>query len=662
MRRFLKWTGIVLGALMVLMILFVLLFDWNLLRGPIARKVTEKTGRELLIQGDLKVKLGWPLVRIRAGNVRFANPAWAKEKQMIDAQEIEIGLALPHIFQKEFIVPDVRLSQAEVNLEQSGSKKNWLLDKQNLNDNARVKIIRLILDHARLNYDDAPQHTSIQSELSTRTVPGDANVDFTAQGLYKGLALKAKGTGGPVLGLRDENTPYPLNIDGTVGLTTIRARGTITSLMKFSAMDMQLDLRGASLAQLYPLFGIALPETPPYHTAGRIAHNAKMWRYEKFSGRIGKSDINGTLQVDTGGKRPYLHGDLVSQLLDFADLGPLIGTQARSKSRAKSAAPVAAPTAQGDATSAAPTTASTVNAASATPPTRVLPDAPFHTNRWQSVDADVSLKAKSIHRAQALPVDNLVTRIKMQDSVLTLDPLNFGVAGGSLAGTVLLDGSQDPIRAHLKMQARKLLISKLFPTFDLNKASIGQVNGTFDLTGRGNSVAHMLGSSDGKAALIVADGEVSKLMMEMVGLHIWEILHLKIAGDKSVKINCGIADFNVQHGVMTPNVLLLDTEVTRIDMSGDINLGQETLDLTLVPKTKQTSLIALRTPIYIRGTLSRPKVSLDKTRLALRTLGAAALGAVNPLLALVPLVETGPGMDSQCGKLIREAQGAAHNK
>jgi len=39
-----------------------------------------------------------------------------------------------------------------------------------------------------------------------------------------------------------------------------------------------------------------------------------------------------------------------------------------------------------------------------------------------------------------------------------------------------------------------------------------------------------------------------------------------------------------------------------------------------------------------------------------RWVGAIALGIVNALLAFLPLVETGPGMDSDCGRHVRETQ------
>ena len=80
------------------------------------------------------------------------------------------------------------------------------------------------------------------------------------------------------------------------------------------------------------------------------------------------------------------------------------------------------------------------------------------------------------------------------------------------------------------------------------------------------------------------------------------------------------------------------------------------ISTTLTPKSRKLSLVSLRTPIHVQGSFVDPQVSLDKTTLAARGLGALALGLVNPLLALLPLIETGPGLDSECRQLIHEAQ------
>jgi AsmA protein len=430
-----------------------------------------------------------------------------------------------------------------------------------------------------------------------------------------------------------------LKVDLAVGSTGAKADGTITSLLKFTAMDMRLALRGESLAQLFPLLGIAFPETGAYATDGHIVHSGKTWHYEKFSGKIGDSDIAGTFQVDTGGKRPAVKADLLSNVLDFADLGPLIGAKPGSVQAAKLAAPPPS-------RSAAPTPAQA----------RVLPDMPFKTDRWDSVDAEVALSAKTIRHATELPLENLATHLSLRDSVLTLDPFDLGVAGGHLNAVISLDGRKDPIQAHAQVRARKILVAKLFPTVELSKTSLGQVNGEFDLAGTGNSVGRMLASSNGKVGLVVVGGEISKMMMEKISLHLWEMLQLKVTGDRLVKLRCVVADFDVKKGTMHADALIFDTEVTTIVATGSIDLGQEKLDLTLNQNTKNTSPLALRSPIYVRGIFAKPDVEVDKARVAARALGALALGIVYPALALIPLIDAGPGKDSDCAQLVREAR------
>jgi len=632
-------------APVLLFALFIAIFGWNWLRAPIERMTLDKTGRELIISGNLDLKLGWPQPHLHAGALSFANPPWAVQQHMLSADAVDIAIDLPQLLLRHIVLPEVRLERPIVFLEQgSGGRKNWLLDLNQQDEDARIQIDRLTLDHGQLGYDDARQQTSIRAELSsTSTEPQGSGLAFSAQGQYKGLPLKAHGTGGPVLGLRDEDTPYPLQADVTVGHTGVKVDGTITSLLKFSALDLQLALHGDNLAQLFPLLGIAFPQTRAYTTQGHLQHSGTIWHYQKFSGRIGDSDVAGTLQIDTSGKRAALKAELASKVLDLADLGPLIGARPGHVQAAKEAAALLSQ-------SAKPLPARA----------RLLPDLPFKTEHWDSVDAEVSLSAKTLRRAKELPLENLGLHLSLQDSVLTLNPLDFGVAGGQLKAVISLDGRHDPIQAKARVQASKILLAKLFPTITLNKTSIGQINGKFELAGTGNSIARMLASANGKVALVVNGGQVSKLMMEEVGLHLWEILALNLGGDKQIKLRCAVVDFEVRQGVMHTDALIFDTEVTTVIGTGSIDLGQEKLDLTLNQKTKNTSPLALRSPIYIRGNFANPKIEVDKVRVATRALGAIALSIVNPLLTLLPLIDAGPGQDSDCAALIQETRAVAH--
>lgn len=636
--RPLKWlaTGALsLLGLLLLTLLWLAVFGWNWARGPLQDLALRKTGRELHIAGNLGLDLAWPAPRVRAQTVSFANPAWAMAPQMLTADAVEASLDLPALLRGRLAFPELRLVRPRVALEQaSGGRKTWLLDTTQTDEDARILIGRVLLDQGQVSYTDADRKTAVRAELSTvDTAPGTAgplerSVAFKAEGRLLGLPLAAQGSGGAVLAWRDDARPYPLKIDATLGRTTVQAEGSVTSLLEFSAINLQLSLRGDSLASLYPLIGIALPPTPAYRSSGRLVHNGTLWRYETFTGQIGNSDVAGTLQVDTQGARPMLRGALTAQRLDLADLGPAVGAR--------------------------------VPAAAGVAPARahVLPDLPLDTARWASLDADVALYAHALLPGGALPLDRLQVRMLLQDRVLTLEPLEFGVAGGHVKARIVLDSRTHPLLGHAKVQLRGALLARLLPTVDLGKTSLGQLDGDFELAGRGASVGRLFATADGRLSLVAQNGEISRLLMEQTGLHLLEILQLNLTGDHTVKLNCAVADFSVTGGVMQARALVLDTAVNTLVGTGRVDLRQETLDLTIVPRTKVTSLVALRSPVYVKGSFGQPVITVDTGRVAVRGAGALLLGLLNPLLALVPLFEAGPGVDSECARLVRDARTA----
>jgi AsmA protein len=639
--RTLKWAASGLLALAILAVLVVAIIGWNWLRAPLEKQVLEQTGRVLEIKGDLDVALGWPWPRVEANSVTFANPVWAAQPQMLTADLVAFSIRLPQLLARSLVMTDLHLVRPLVFLELGADgRKTWLLDPNQQDDSARVLIDRLTLDRGVIGYDDIKDKTSLRAELST-IAPGagghgDLGVNFSAKGKFKGFPLMAKGTGDSVLALRDEGTPYGLKVDATVGQTRIQADGHVTSLVKFSAIDMQLALSGDNLNQLFTLTGIALPATRDYVTQGHLVRQDNVLRYDAFTGRVGTSDLAGWWQVKTGGKRPLLTAALVSTKLTLEDLGPVIGARTGSVQAAKHAVALTGP------------------AQAITPRSkRVIPDLPFKFENWDTLDAEVDFSARSLRQASYMPLEALSTHLSLKDSVMTLDPLKFDVAGGQINAAITLDGQHDPIQASARIQLKQLALAKLLPADQKGQASISQIGGQANLTGSGNSVGTMLAHADGTLALLVTGGDISQMMMEKAGLHLWEIFRLTLTGDKQVELRCAVGNFNVKAGNMAVDTLLLDTQVTTLLGTGNIDLAQEKLDLTLTQKTKNTSPLALRSPIHISGNFASPVVKVDQGRMAVRALSAFALGAVNPLLTLIPLIDAGPGKDSDCAQWLQ---------
>jgi AsmA protein len=614
--RALKWIGGVVLVLLVALALFIL-FGLNTLKGPITRGVSNATGRELRIEGKLAPAWHWLHPRFRAERVSFANPDWAKDKLMFQADVVEASVELLPLFIGRVVLPEVHLVKPVVNLEiDEQGRKNWVLDsqQQGKSGESRVAIHALTLDNGELNYKDAERDISLNVGLST-----DAQgVAFTAKGIYKGLPATAEGRGGQVLALKDTSDAYPIDASAKIGATALKAKGTLTNVAQLSALDLAIDLQGKTLSELYDVIGVALPETTPYKTSGRLVKGDNMIRYEKFTGKVGDSDLAGTLQFDLGGKRAFMHGDLESKVLDLGDLGVVVGTEEPRKSG-------------------------------------VLPDMPFDSDRWDSIDADVRIHAGSIRRPKALPLDHLNARIQMRDKVLTLEPFEFGIAGGQLAGTLRMDGQQDPIAGTANLRVKDISLPKLFPTLKESQQSIGDINGLIELAGRGDSIADLLGDANGKLGVYLDGGKISRFMMELVALDLWGAAKVKLQGDEPIDIRCAIADFGVQKGIAHTNAFVFDTQVVNVEGSGTINLKTEAMDLTLNPHPKDKSIASLNSPLYIRGTFGAPKFSPDWKRLGAKGASAILMGVLSPILAVLPLMKEGKDKDSPCAQLIAEA-------
>jgi uncharacterized protein involved in outer membrane biogenesis len=170
-------------------------------------------------------------------------------------------------------------------------------------------------------------------------------------------------------------------------------------------------------------------------------------------------------------------------------------------------------------------------------------------------------------------------------------------------------------------------------------------------------VATLLASSNGELKALIDQGSISKLLLEQMGLNIGSVVVRKLVGDKQVKLNCLAADFAVTNGLAQTRRFVVDTDDATINVDGTVNLASEQLDLTLKPDSKGLRVITLRSPLYLRGTFKQPDVSVDKGVLAMKAGGAVALAVVAaPLAALLPLINTGPGEDSACAKLLAEAR------
>jgi len=616
-------------------VLLVLLWDWNWFKGPVERIVEARTGRTLVIGGDLDVDLGRTTV-VRADALRFANADWSDSQTMASVERLEIQIEVfPLLFRRQVRLPEIRLVKPILRLETDpgGGSGNWDIGFGDGGDGPPPQIRRLWVEDGRLRFLDVPGQTDIDVRLHSQESRGGEDaapaIAIEGGGSWTNNRFTLEGVAESPLALQDTDKPYRIDMRARAGATRAHVRGSLVAPLQLRDFDLRFALSGRNLADLYPLVGVALPDTPPYALDGRLTRDVNTWHYDGFTGKVGQSDMGGSAAVTLGGERPFLKADLVSKLLDFDDLAGFIG---------------GTPDAEGEALDPELVERERALAAKG----RVLPDTPYDLAKLRSMDADVRLRAQRIS-APKLPIDNMDAHLKLDAGLLQLEPLNFGVAGGNIRSTVRLDARQDTIQTRLQASVRRISLGGLFPPDTLAGEAVGRIGGDFNVAGTGNSVAAMLGSANGDVAIGMGAGRVSNLLVELAGIDIYEALKYLIGQDKQIPVRCAFADFGVQNGVMESRAFAFDTTDTIIVGEGTIDLGEERLDLLLRPRPKDRSILALRTPLTIGGTFASPSFRPDLARLGLRGAIALALGSIAPPAALLATLELGGGEDSACG-------------
>ena len=606
-------------------------FDWNLLRPYVARKVTSYTGRSFAINGDLKVHFSLR-PRIVASGIVLGNADWSPDTNMAEIERLDFKIDLLKLLIGRLAFPEIVLSEPRLILEvNKDGAPNWVF-KEGDNNKTRdfPSIGALTIDHGTAIYRDPASKTDISLDFNTLNGSKDdpePAVELTGKGLFKSMPATVRAHGGALLSLRSADHPYPIKADATLGTTKASVDGTLLDPLHFKGEELNFRLEGSDLALLYPIVGVPLPPTPAYKLAGFLSHSGELWILKRFKGTVGQSDLEGDFAVDRGKQPQLITADLVSRELDLQDLGGFIGAD-RSSKPGKNPSPGA----------------------------KVLPSEPFSLEKLRAADADVQFKGAKII-TEKMPFEKMQTHLIVKNGTLKLAPLNFGVAGGNLESKIEMDGREPRIVAHIEVIAKGLHLDQLFPASKLTANNVGTLGGRAKLDGNGTSMAQMLGTANGDAALIMDGGSVSELMLRLSNLDIANSIAALLGGNKQVPIRCMVSNFKAVDGDFKVEALVLDTPKVNITGAGDVNFTDESLNLRFAAQSKGFSLASLRGPIDVTGSFQKPSVHPAAGNVIARGAVAAALGVVTAGIgALIPLLDFGKDKNSNCIALIGKAK------
>ncbi len=553
-------------------------------------------------------------------------PEWSDLPRFARVEDAEIRVVLASLLRGSVRIAALTLGRGEVALERDvDGRASWQFARSDGVPDGAPILERLEARDMSWTLRDPARAIDLAGTLSVVDGAGRPDgavstepprLQLHARGTLRGLPTTARIEGGSVL---TTVGPRRLAASVQVGDGRLDFDGEVDELASFAGLRGSFDVRGPALAALGGLLGAVLPRTPPFRLRGTLHHEAPRWRIALTDGQIGSSDLRGEVSFmpTRDATTSRLDGRLDSTRMRISDLGRSIGFGEDRRQRGT-----------------------------------VLPDVALDLPSLQRMDATIALRIERLELGSAAPITGLSADLRLESGVLALGTMKATLAGGRVTGDLRLDATTKPGRLDVALKMREIVLERWLPRLRGEPPVSARMNAELELSGRGDSVASVLGRADGRVRAAIGSGTASRLALEVAGLDVAETLAVLATGDRAVRLDCGLADWTIVRGVARPTVMLIDTEDTLLTGEGRIDLSNEQLALRVSALPHDFSPLTLRSPINVGGTFANPTVSADRTRVAATVIASAVLGAlIGPLAAVLPLLDFGDGASSSaCGK------------
>ena len=202
-RRIAFWSGFGLLALIVFTISWLLLADLGSFKPQIERWASEKTGRQISINGDLQISLARHSSLV-AEEIHISNADWAEQADMVSVGRLEVQLDLGSILGGLIVVELVDLDNATIFLAKpEQGDPNWVMfealveDAEEKKDSDKKGFLfkQIDIDDVQLTYSSPQRAAPIEvhvEQLSQRHREDDL-MDVSVDGTLNGRRMKLDG-------------------------------------------------------------------------------------------------------------------------------------------------------------------------------------------------------------------------------------------------------------------------------------------------------------------------------------------------------------------------------------------------------------------------------------------------------------------------------------
>ena len=600
-------TVVLLGA--GLLTYLVLRLD---VRGEIERNVEAATGRDLTINGSVGVSY-WPVLGLKAQDVTLSNVAGGRAASFIAADEIDIGVELQPLLNRQVNVRRLVFQRPQVALEvDANGQPNWLLrpapsttpppptttpPPEGPVDVARTSLRSVRINDGEVSFFDARRGAGwVVGEVDITTALTSLDAPMRAEGTvrYNDREVEINASiAKPGAAVRGELTQLVLNIESELLTAEFRGQTVATS----GELSGTVRASGPSLRQLASWGGTPVQNAvglEQFAVTGRLTIGGGAYTFANAGFAVDQVRGRGDFVLSELRDKPYLSGRL--ELFDF-DLNPYISGQAPPPVTEEQVEVAAA---MPDAGQSQPTAEiATVEAAPRAVDVRQAPsETPIDFSGLRSFNADLELVTHAM-LIQHMRVDASRLNLVVNDGFMAATVHNVSLYGGSGRGRFEIDARQPSTRMAQDL-AFTSLDARRFLTDAINYGGIeGRAELSLNVRVQGLTQSEMINSADGYAHIEVVSGTLHGVDLGGVATTIRNALRGElIAPEARTPFEGFSATFAIADGVLASDSLSFNTTALRIPGLAVIDLQQRRLDARLAPRSPRGGVVV---PFAARG-------------------------------------------------------------
>lgn len=596
MKKLLYGVAALLLLLLLALVILTQVVDTDRVKRVLIEQTREKTGRTLVINGDLSWRF-FPSIGFTLNDTALLNPPGFAAGNTLSVGEISLDVALKPLFDNRLEIGEAVLGKARLHLitradgvtniddlrtlsAATGSDKNT--DAADESANADESRQPMSISLAGVRVEDA--EIVVQNDISN-TLTRLNRVNFKLDEFAPGKSV-------------------PLSLSGNLFSDDIQANIDATGQLWLAPEFDRLRLDELKLD--VDATGRAIPGTKQLRLQGNLAYDVsrKLAEFGDMSLKLGALDATGELSVRHTAI-PDVRFNLSTALLDVDALQAEWRTTPEAGSEGDQAASAAA------------------SAARASLPSSIAASEP-DLSALKGIKVEGQLAADKV-LVQGIELEQLTIKVNIDQGKVKLDQVQARLYEGRIDANGELDVNAHPARFRVQktltgVNARDLLTAAAGIDYLEGRADL-----SFDLRGTGLTSDAIKRSVKGTSELKVADGALN-------GVNIAALIrraHAKVKGlplpaedaVEKTDFSALTADFAIAKGKVSTDNLHMASPLLRIDGEGETNLLDESLDVLLntaiVGSLKGqdgeelSELKNIILPVRIGGSYQQPKYSLD---------------------------------------------------